>query len=89
MADPRLAYLLDRYGVRMRLADAARELGMATQTAHNRRSRGTFPCATFRDGGAVWVDTVALAEHQAAVAAAAQEQHRQQQARLAPAHEEG
>lgn len=85
MTDPRTAYLLGRYGLRMRLEDAARELGMARQTAHNRRNRGTFPVATYRDGGAVWVDTVTLAEHQARVAEAAQRTHEQQQARLEPA----
>lgn len=73
--DPRLAYLLERYGVRMRLEDAARELGMALATAHRQRQRGAFPVPTFAAGRDVWVDTVDLAAHQADVAAEARRRH--------------
>ncbi len=45
------AYLLDKYGPRLTMAELAEVLGVAYGTLCNRLSAGTLKCRTYYDGG--------------------------------------
>lgn len=50
------AYLLDRYGPRLSMAELANELGIAAKTVQNQASAGKLPIPTYRDAGSRWAD---------------------------------
>jgi len=50
------AYLLDRYGPRLSMAELAHELGVATKTVQNQAAQGRLKIPTYRDDGGRWAD---------------------------------
>jgi predicted DNA-binding transcriptional regulator AlpA len=50
------AYLLEKHGPRLTMDQLAVELGVARNTVYNQVSAGTFPVATYVDGGKRWAD---------------------------------
>lgn len=50
------AYLLERYGPRLGMAEMAEVLGMSKGTLHNRIYRGEIELATYLDGGKRYAD---------------------------------
>lgn len=82
MTDPRLDHLLTRYGARLTVAQLAEVLGIAEQTLHNQRNAGRCPVPTYKNGRAVYADTVAVAEYLAGQAEMALEAWHEQQRSL-------
>lgn len=50
------AYLLDRYGPRLTVAQLAEAIGMPVGTVRNRISDGTLGVRTYKDAGRRWAD---------------------------------
>jgi len=57
------AYLLDKYGPRLTMAELAEVLGVAHGTLRNRLSAGTLKCRTYYDGGTRYADFRDVAEY--------------------------
>ncbi len=57
------AYLLDKYGPRLDVQQAAEALGFSEQSLRNRLSRKSINLRTYLDGGARFVDVRDLAEY--------------------------
>lgn len=57
------AYLLDRYGPRLSMAELAHELGWALKTVQNHAAAGKLPIPTQRDAGGRWADYRDVAEY--------------------------
>lgn len=50
------AYLLERYGPRLSMADLAHELGVAVKTVQNQAAAGRLKVPTYRDDGGRFAD---------------------------------
>lgn len=50
------AYLLEKYGPRLTVAQLAEVVGSAEQTIYNKCAKGTFPVLTYVDGGKRFAD---------------------------------
>jgi predicted DNA-binding protein YlxM (UPF0122 family) len=57
------AFVFERYGPRLSTNDLAELLKLSRGTIHNQLHAGTFPIATYKDGGQVWADYRHVAEH--------------------------
>lgn len=68
------AYLLERYGPRLGIAQIAEVLGMSAGTLHNRLYRGDIALRTYMDGGKRYADVRDLADYLDAVRATAKTQ---------------
>lgn len=55
--------LAEKYGMRLDMADLARELDMAKGTLMNQISAGTLGIKTYIDGGKRWADVRDVAAH--------------------------
>lgn len=53
----------ERYGPRLTVEQLAGVLGISKGAVHNQISAGTFPIATYLDGGKRWADFRDVAEH--------------------------
>jgi len=50
------AYLLEKHGPRLTMDQLAAELGLARNTVYNQVAAGSFPVATYVEGGKRWAD---------------------------------
>jgi predicted DNA-binding transcriptional regulator AlpA len=57
------AYIIERYGLRLNMAQLADLLGVKRRTILNRISAGTFPIPTYLDGAMRYADHRDVAEH--------------------------
>ncbi|WP_330727897.1 hypothetical protein [Burkholderia multivorans] len=57
------AYILEKYGPRMTMAQLAQLLSMSEGTIRNQISAETFPIATYREGGARYAAYDAVADY--------------------------
>lgn len=57
------AYILERYGPRMTLAQLAQLMLMSEGTIRNQISAETFPIATYKEGGARFAPYDAVADY--------------------------
>lgn len=53
----------EKYGPRLNVEALASVLGISKGAIHNQISAGTFPIATYLDGGKRWADFRDVAEH--------------------------
>lgn len=67
------AFIFERYGPRLGVAELAEVLKLAKGTILNQVSAKSFPIPTYLDGGQRWADYRAVAEHIDACAARAKE----------------
>ena len=56
-------HLLNKYGVRLTLDEVSEILKIPTGTLYNKRSDGSLPFNSYRDGLRVFVDTKVLADY--------------------------
>lgn len=59
----RLAFLLDKYGVRLSMDQLADAMGLATNTIYNKVASGKLRVPTYLDDGKRWADAVAVASY--------------------------
>jgi hypothetical protein len=57
------AFIFERYGPRLSVADLAEVLKLAKGTILNQVSAAKFPITTYLDGGQRWADYRDVAEH--------------------------
>lgn len=55
--------LLDSYGPRLNIEQLATVLGISKGAVYNQISAGSFPIATYVDGGKRWADSRDVADH--------------------------
>jgi hypothetical protein len=58
-----IAYLIEKYGLRLTLHQLAEALGREESTIRNQLSAETFEIPTYMDGGKRWADVRDVAEY--------------------------
>ncbi len=56
-------FIAERYGLRLNIEQLANVLGLSKGAIYNQLSGGSFPIATYLDGGKRWADYRDIAEH--------------------------
>ena len=56
-------FIAETYGLRLNIEQLASALGLSKGAIYNQISAGSFPIATYLDGGKRWADYRDVAEH--------------------------
>ncbi|KRB73474.1 helix-turn-helix transcriptional regulator [Noviherbaspirillum sp. Root189] len=57
------AFIVEKYGIRLKLEQVAEILGVTKGALYNQISAGTCPVKTYVDGGKRWADYRDVAKH--------------------------